>query len=219
MKEPWSIRHWFRPYNYHLLSYYKKFCMMVALPVFYEAKHWQISVLILIQALEIARFVATKPYVALWRNVYRFVLELIIFAFFFCILACELLMVEIVKDDPNTLQSSVNSYYGVGWFGFVLVWTFNIGFIVLTIIDVVLGCRRSNRQMMDEARRIYYYDKVIDYEKEKDQVPLALMNKWVKLGNLNDRNQAELPDINVRIEYYKMIKHGGYYDVEVLKTV
>lgn len=35
MKEPWSIRHWFRPYNYHLLSYYKKFCMMVALPVFY----------------------------------------------------------------------------------------------------------------------------------------------------------------------------------------
>jgi len=92
MKESWSVKHWFRPYNYHLLSYYKKFCMMVALPVFYDSKNWQISVLIVIQAMEIARFIATKPYHALWRNVYRFILEVVIFAFFFAILACELLM-------------------------------------------------------------------------------------------------------------------------------
>ena len=74
---------------------------------------------------------------------------MVIFMFFFAILACELLMEEIVKDDPNTLESSVRSYYNMGWFGFVLVWTFNIGFIVLLIIDVVMGCRQSNRQMMD----------------------------------------------------------------------
>ena len=45
------------------------------------------------------------------------------------------------------------------------------------------------------------------------------MNKWVKHGNLNNRNQAELPQINVRIEYYRLVKHGGYYDVDILKTV
>ena len=123
--------------------------MMVALPVFYESKHWQISVLIFIQAIEIARFIATKPYHALWRNVYRFILEAAIFAFFCVILACEMLMEEIVKDDPNTLQKSVSSYYSIGWFGFAIVWTFNIGFIVLLIIDIVMGCRRSNRQMME----------------------------------------------------------------------
>ena len=45
------------------------------------------------------------------------------------------------------------------------------------------------------------------------------MNKWVKQGNLNNRNREGLPDINVRVEYYKLIKHGGYYDVDMLKTV
>jgi len=45
------------------------------------------------------------------------------------------------------------------------------------------------------------------------------MNRWVKLGNLNDRNQSELPDINVRLEYYKLIRHKEYYDVDVLKAV
>lgn len=72
---------------------------------------------------------------------------------------------------------------------------------------------------MDEARRIYYYDKITAYEKDSEQVPLGLMNKWVKLGNLNDRDQENLPNINVRIEYYKLIKHGDYFDVDLLKVV
>ncbi len=45
------------------------------------------------------------------------------------------------------------------------------------------------------------------------------MNRWVKLGNLNDRRHEELPEINVRIEYYKLVKHNEYYDVDVLKAV
>ena len=103
--------------------------------------------------------------------------------------------------------------------GFGCVWTFNLGFIVLLFVNIGQGCRKSNREMMQESRRLFYYDKITDYEKEKDQVPLALMNRWVKMGNLNDRNQSELPDISIRVEYYKLIKHGGYYDVELLKTV
>ena len=87
MKEAWSFRHWFRPYNYHLLSYYKKFCMIVALPVFYDSKHWQVSVLTVIQLMEIVRFVATKPYAACWRNVYRFILEMFLLLFFVVIMA------------------------------------------------------------------------------------------------------------------------------------
>ena len=41
---------------------------------------------------------------------------------------------------------------------------------------------------MDESRRVYYYNKILDYEKEHEQVPLNLMNQWVKNGNLNRRN-------------------------------
>lgn len=128
-------------------------------------------------------------------------------------------MDEIVKNDPTILETYVDVYYGLGWLGFALVWAFNIGFVVLIIIDIVQAFRKSGRQTMDEARRIYYYEKITEYEKDKDQVPLGLMNKWVKLGNLNDRNKEGLPDINVRIEYYKLIKHREYYDVDLLKIV
>ena len=106
----------------------------------------------------------------------------------------------------------------MGWFGFVLVMLYNVRFVFLLFVDIVQGCRKSNRQMVEDARRIYYYDKIVNYEKEKDQVPLSVMNKWVKLGNLNDRNHEELPQINIRVEYFKFIKYGGYYDVDIVKT-
>ncbi len=56
------MKHWFRPYNYHIMSYYKKFLMMIALPIFYSTKYAQVSMLIIIQAMEIARFLAIWPY-------------------------------------------------------------------------------------------------------------------------------------------------------------
>jgi hypothetical protein len=61
--------------------------MMVALPLFYDTKHWQISILILLQLLEMGRFLATKPYQARWRNVYRFVLESTLLCFFITVFA------------------------------------------------------------------------------------------------------------------------------------
>jgi hypothetical protein len=74
MKEEWSWRHWLRPYNYHILSYYKKFCMIISLPLFYDSPKWSAAILIFLQLLEIIRFVLTRPYYAQWRNVYRFCL-------------------------------------------------------------------------------------------------------------------------------------------------
>jgi hypothetical protein len=37
-------------------------------------------------------------------------------------------------------------------------------------------------------------------------VPLALVNKWVKKGNLNQRNYDVLPDVNIRVEYFRIAK-------------
>lgn len=79
-------------------------------------------------------------------------------------------------------------YYAIGWVGFTMVFAFNTGFLILFFIDIAQGFRFSNRELMEEARRIYYYDRITSYEREKDQVPLGLMNRWVKLGNLNKRN-------------------------------
>jgi hypothetical protein len=35
---------------------------------------------------------------------------------------------------------------------------------------------------------------------------MELLNKWVKLGNLNNRKHDLLPDVNLRIEYFKIKK-------------
>lgn len=173
--------------------------MIVSLPIFYELKHFQPAVLIILQLMEIVRFLITKPYFALWRNVYRFVLEIFLLIFFICVMINSYLIEEIVLNDPNTLDKSVRMYYDVGWVGFAMVFAFNIGFVILLFIDLGRGFKYSNRELMEEARRVYYYDKITSYEREKEEVPLNLMNRWVKLGNLNKRNMEELPDINVRV--------------------
>jgi len=41
----------------------------------------------------------------------------------------------------------------------------------------------------------------------------------VKFGNLNKRNKDELPDINIRIESYRIKSKDSYYDVDILRTV
>lgn len=115
------------------------------------------------------------------------------------------------------MEFYVKIYYNFGWVGFCLVFAFNIGFLILFFIDVAMGFKYTSRELMDESRRVYYYDKILEYEKEHEQVPLSLMNKWVRNGNLNKRNVSELPDINVRVEYFKLSKHSEYFDVDIFK--
>lgn len=51
INQKWSVKHWFRPYNYHFLSYYKKFLMIIALPLFYNVQYAQMAILLTIQLL------------------------------------------------------------------------------------------------------------------------------------------------------------------------
>lgn len=48
---------------------------------------------------------------------------------------------------------TINLFYKLGWVGFGMVFFFNFGFIIIMIIDIVKGCKKTNREMMDEARR------------------------------------------------------------------
>ena len=102
-----------------------------------------------------------------------------------------------------------------------MVFVFNLSFLVLFIYDVYRGCKKSNRELMDEARRTYYYDKLKAFEEENEDVPLGIVNKWVRLGNLNERNYDELPDVNIRLEYYRIsrIGRGPSYSVEAKKLL
>ena len=89
----WGIfRTWFRPHNYHIQSYIKKFLMMIAFPLFFYHGYAQIAVLIVVQAFEILRFVITWPYNTKWRNVYRLVLEAILLTIF-----CLMKIIRVIK--------------------------------------------------------------------------------------------------------------------------
>lgn len=48
-------------------------------------------------------------------------------------------------------------------------------------------------------------------------MPLALVNKWVKLGNLNDRKLDDLPDLNLRIEYFRIRKSANGFEIDMKK--
>jgi hypothetical protein len=149
--------------------------------------HAQIAVLILIQIMEIIRFIIVRPFKTKIRNFIRFGLDFTLLLFFGTVLIQGFLMLTIMSADTSTLLSTVDLFYKVGWTGFALAFTFNIGHLTIIIYDTVIGCRKSNRYYMDEARKIFYMQKLNSYEEENEDVPLSLINKWVKLGNLNDR--------------------------------
>jgi hypothetical protein len=88
---------------------------------------------------------------------------------------------------------------------------FNISFISINVYDLCVGLRVSNRVKMDEARKRYYYLKIRDYEKDNEASSKDLVGRWVKLGNLNNKAYGELPEINVRIEFYEIKKVSNKY--------
>lgn len=71
--------------------------------------------------------------------------------------------------------------------------------------------------MMDESRKVYYMDKIQSYEDENEDVPLSIVNKWVKLGNLMDRKFDDLPHLNLKVEYVCIRKSRNGYEIELKK--
>lgn len=108
----------------------------------------QPAVLIILQLLEISRFIATKPYCARCRNIYRFVLELLLLFFFVAVFINTFLINYITANDPSTLDFYVRLYYDIGWVGFALVFAFNGGFIILMFIDLARSFKYTNRELM-----------------------------------------------------------------------
>jgi hypothetical protein len=60
-----------RPYNYHLLAYYKKFLMILSVPMFLPYPTFLNGVLLGLQLLETIRFCLSWPFVSTCRNIYR----------------------------------------------------------------------------------------------------------------------------------------------------
>jgi hypothetical protein len=49
-------------------------------------------------------------------------------------------------------------------------------------------------------------EKIQSYESENQDVPLNMVNKWVKMGNLNNRTFDDLPELNLKVEHVRIHK-------------
>ena len=65
--------------------------------------------------------------------------------FFMSIIIQSFEMMEIMNNNPDTLEKAVDIFYKIGWLGFAMCWTFNIGHLIIFIYDTIIGCRTSNR--------------------------------------------------------------------------
>ena len=157
------MSHWFRPYNFHFLSYYKKFLMIIVLPLFYEEPYAQMGLLLLVELFEVVRVWVVWPFLSAKRNWLRLSLDVALALFFLVHLIQIKLVNDIQSGDINQMELTVRAFQGLGWFGFVLVFYFNIAFIVMVVYSFCVGLRVSNRKLMDEARKTYYFDKIKDY--------------------------------------------------------
>ena len=101
---PWSAKHLLRPYNYKVVSFYRVLLIIAAFLLFYGFSHGAISCLIVIQSLEIIRFLIIRPFSSLWRNFYQLLLEVTLLSFFAVYLADYIVVTELYAD-PNSVTS------------------------------------------------------------------------------------------------------------------
>ncbi len=214
--EDWSVRHWARPYNYPLFTFYIRILMLVSLPLFYDVQYAQISILIILQLFEVVRLLVVWPYAQRWRNLFKLGLDAILLMFFSTVMA-QSFYVSTIQLNNSELNSAIDSFYQVGWVGFLCIFAYNIAYFLLLAYDLYVSCQKTNRELMDEARRAYYYAQLSHHEESRGGVGVALMNRWVKLGNLNQRNYDVLPDINLRIELFRICRQRDHYEIEVKK--
>ena len=144
---------WIRPYNYHVLSFYKKILMMASLPIFHGYPKAQISALITIQSIEILRFCLSRPYSSAKKNIIRLISEVLLMLILIIILIEALISEELAKNDPDTLPYNIYWFYVLGWVGFSFILLFNLGWFVIVIWSIIRSCFANNTKEMTEIRK------------------------------------------------------------------
>ena len=55
------------------------------------------------------------------------------------------------------MDGTIRVFHGLGWTGFIAVFYFNMFFVIITIYDLCVGLKVSNRHKMDYARKKFYF--------------------------------------------------------------
>ena len=68
-----------------------------------------------------------------------------------------------MKGSTDSIGDSIQLFYAAGWAGFAFCFYFNISHVVISIYDLCVSLKVSNREKMDNARKKYYYNKIKEY--------------------------------------------------------
>lgn len=177
------VRSFFKPHSYHIVSYIKKILMMLTFPLFYSNGKIALIILFIIQLGEIIRFCLTWPFAKRWRNICKLILEFILLFIFGTVYAIQQVTLVIFGSDPP--PESIRLYFNLGWIGFGLIMIFNFGYFVLCIIDLSHSCRYTNKKMIQENRKTYFFEKLQNLDTNDNEMPAEAVNEYVKRGNLN----------------------------------
>ncbi len=149
----WECSHFLRPYNFEILSLIRLALILASLPLFQSITYGCITSLLVIQFLEIIRFLLSWPYYSNWRNFYKLGLEFVLFIIFALYLASDVLYRQ---GQLSTDMEIASQYQAIGWAGFIMLFIYNILYFFYLCIDIFVGCIYTNRQRMEYARNCYY---------------------------------------------------------------
>jgi hypothetical protein len=54
------------------------------------------------------------------------------------------------------MGGTIKAFQVIGWVSFILIFYFNLSFLIMVVYDLCSGFKKSNRTKMDHARKIYY---------------------------------------------------------------
>lgn len=160
-----NIRQLFQPYNYHVLSYYKKAMMLLSICLFYDFPLVQISILIFLQSLEIIRFLLTIPYSSKIRNFIQISLEILLLITFILILISLTMINTILASTDLDLNFSLgDSWIKLGWAMVSLLWFYCLVHFVIDVIGLFYKYKYTNQELYWRNTKKYYYRKIEEYE-------------------------------------------------------
>ena len=81
------------------------------------------------------------PFVSAKRNWLRFSLEVALALYFLINIIQIKLIDDIQKGDISQMDGTINLFHGLGWTGFLLIFYFNIMFVIFVLYDFCVGMK------------------------------------------------------------------------------
>ena len=122
-----------------------------------------------------------------------------------CVFILVLVMFYIISTIQTSTDLSLNNslasvWIGLGWITLALLWGFCIGHLVISLVDAYYGIFYTNKQLMDQNIKSYYYNKIAHYEDCNVEVPSNLIKDWMKKAKLDELPKAQTAQNNIDVE-------------------